>query len=51
MRDWTEAGALMLPSTLSILTNTFPDPRERFVAGLRTGLMTWLIGAAAQHPA
>ena len=22
-------GALMLPSTLSILTNTFPDPRER----------------------
>ena len=29
----------------------FPDPRERFVAGLRTGLMTWLIGAAAQHPA
>ena len=22
-------GAFMLPSTLSILTNTFPDPRER----------------------
>jgi AcrR family transcriptional regulator len=29
----------------------FPDPRERFVDGLRTGLTTWLIGAAAQSPA
>lgn len=29
----------------------FPDPHERFVAGLRTGLSTWLIGAAAQSPA
>ncbi|WP_319433145.1 TetR/AcrR family transcriptional regulator [Mycobacterium sp. RTGN5] len=29
----------------------FPDPHERFVGGLRTGLSTWLIGAAAQSPA
>ncbi|MBB3603341.1 AcrR family transcriptional regulator [Mycolicibacterium sp. BK556] len=29
----------------------FPDPHERFVDGLRTGLTTWLIGAAAQSPA
>jgi AcrR family transcriptional regulator len=29
----------------------FPDPHARFVAGLRTGLSTWLIGAAAQSPA
>ena len=29
----------------------FPDPRDRFVDGLRTGLATWLIGAAAQSPA
>jgi hypothetical protein len=29
----------------------FPDPHERFVDGLRTGLSTWLIGAAAQSPA
>jgi hypothetical protein len=29
----------------------FPDPHGRFVAGLRTGLSTWLIGAAAQSPA
>lgn len=29
----------------------FPDPRQRFVEGLRTGLVTWLIGAAAQRPA
>lgn len=29
----------------------FPDPRCRFVEGLRTGLVTWLIGAAAQRPA
>ena len=29
----------------------FPDPHGRFVAGLRTGLVTWLIGAAAQSPA
>ncbi|AKK28471.1 TetR/AcrR family transcriptional regulator [Mycobacterium sp. EPa45] len=29
----------------------FPDPHARFVDGLRTGLVTWLIGAAAQSPA
>lgn len=30
----------------------FPDPHTRFVEGLRTGgLVTWLIGAAAQSPA
>lgn len=29
----------------------FPDPHVRFVDGLRTGLATWLIGAAAQSPA
>jgi len=29
----------------------FPDPHDRFVNGLRTGLTTWLIGAAAQSPA
>ncbi|MCI4675327.1 hypothetical protein K9U37_10710 [Mycolicibacterium litorale] len=29
----------------------FPDPRCRFQDGLRTGLSTWLIGAAAQSPA
>jgi AcrR family transcriptional regulator len=29
----------------------FPDPHDRFVDGLRTGLATWLIGAAAQSPA
>jgi AcrR family transcriptional regulator len=29
----------------------FPDPHDRFVDGLRTGLVTWLIGAAAQSPA
>ena len=26
----------------------FPDPKIRFAEGLRTGLATWLIGAAAQ---
>ncbi len=29
----------------------FPDPHGRFVDALRTGLSTWLIGAAAQSPA
>jgi len=28
----------------------FPDPHCRFLDGLRTGLTTWLIGAAAQNP-
>ena len=28
----------------------FPDPHCRFHDGLRTGLTTWLIGAAAQSP-
>ena len=28
-----------------------PDPSERFGEGLRAGLQTWLIGAAAQTPA
>ena len=29
----------------------FPEPRQRFSAGLRAGLVTWLIGAAAQAEA
>jgi hypothetical protein len=29
----------------------FAEPRERFSDGLRTGLVTWLIGAAAQTEA
>src|SRR5258705_1316626 len=29
----------------------FPEPRERFCDGLRAGLVTWLIGAAAQTEA
>ena len=29
----------------------FPEPRERFRDGLRSGLVTWLIGAAAQTEA
>src|SRR5258705_11787506 len=29
----------------------FPEPRERFSDGLRAGLVTWLIGAAAQTEA
>ena len=29
----------------------YPDPHERFVGGLRSGLATWLIGAAAQSDA
>jgi AcrR family transcriptional regulator len=29
----------------------YPDPHERFVEGLRAGLATWLIGAAAQSEA
>jgi AcrR family transcriptional regulator len=29
----------------------FPDPGEQFGEGLRTGLVTWLIGAAAQTQA
>lgn len=28
----------------------FPDPQCQFLKGLRTGLATWLIGAAAQSP-
>jgi hypothetical protein len=29
----------------------FAEPRERFSDGLRAGLVTWLIGAAAQTKA
>jgi AcrR family transcriptional regulator len=29
----------------------FPDPEQRFVDGMRMGLITWLIGAAAQSEA
>jgi hypothetical protein len=29
----------------------FPEPRQRFSDGLRAGLATWLIGAAAQTEA
>jgi hypothetical protein len=28
-----------------------PDPRQRFVDGLREGLITWLIGASARAEA
>jgi hypothetical protein len=26
----------------------YPDPQQRFVDGMRAGLITWLIGAAAR---
>jgi AcrR family transcriptional regulator len=39
------------PVRAAIAEIGFPDPGERFVEGLRVGLVTWLIGAAAQTEA
>lgn len=39
------------PVRAAIAELGFPDPGERFGDGLRTGLVTWLIGAAAQSEA
>jgi AcrR family transcriptional regulator len=39
------------PVRAAIAELGFPDPRERFGDGLRVGLVTWLIGAAAQTEA
>jgi AcrR family transcriptional regulator len=36
------------PVRLAMAEMGFPEPRERFGEGLRVGLATWLIGAAAQ---
>ncbi len=36
------------PVRAAIAQLEFPDPGERFCDGLRIGLVTWLIGAAAQ---
>ena len=39
------------PVRAAITELGFPDPAERFGEGLRIGLVTWLIGAAAQTEA
>jgi AcrR family transcriptional regulator len=39
------------PVRLAMAEMGFPEPHERFSDGLRAGLMTWLIGAAAQTEA
>jgi len=39
------------PVRAAIAELGFPDPAERFGGGLRMGLATWLIGAAAQSEA
>jgi AcrR family transcriptional regulator len=39
------------PVRVAIAAIGMPDPGERFADGLRAGLQTWLIGAAAQAPA
>jgi AcrR family transcriptional regulator len=61
--DFFAEGALTLTAGMypfSVPTNSvrsaiaemgYPDPHERFVEGLRVGLATWLIGAAAQSEA
>jgi AcrR family transcriptional regulator len=61
--DLFAEGALMLtagmypfsvptdPVRAAMAEMGFPDPRDRFVEGLRVGLTTWLIGAAAQSEA
>src|SRR6478672_13965287 len=39
------------PVRVAMAEMGLPEPRERFSDGLRTGLVTWLIGAAAQSEA
>jgi AcrR family transcriptional regulator len=39
------------PVRVAMAEMGFPEPRERFSDGLRAGLVTWLIGAAAQTEA
>lgn len=36
------------PVRIAMAELNFPDPRARFASGLRAGLVTWLIGAAAR---
>jgi AcrR family transcriptional regulator len=36
------------PVRVAMAELNFPDPRERFASGLRAGLVSWLIGAAAR---
>jgi AcrR family transcriptional regulator len=39
------------PVRVAMAEMGFPEPRQRFSDGLRAGLVTWLIGAAAQAEA
>jgi AcrR family transcriptional regulator len=39
------------PVRIAMAEMGFPEPRDRFSDGLRIGLVTWLIGAAAQTEA
>jgi AcrR family transcriptional regulator len=39
------------PVRIAMAEMGFPEPHDRFSDGLRTGLVTWLIGAAAQTEA
>ena len=39
------------PVRIAMAEMGFPEPRQRFSDGLRAGLLTWLIGAAAQADA
>jgi AcrR family transcriptional regulator len=39
------------PVRIAMAEMGFPEPRQRFSDGLRAGLVTWLIGAAAQAEA
>ena len=39
------------PVRAAITESGFPDPAQRFGDGLRIGLVTWLIGAAARSEA
>ncbi|WP_242657364.1 TetR family transcriptional regulator [Mycobacterium talmoniae] len=39
------------PVRIAMAELNFPDPGQRFAAGLRAGLVTWLIGAAARSEA
>jgi hypothetical protein len=36
------------PVRVAMAEMGFPEPHQRFSDGLRTGLVTWLIGGAAQ---